>query len=93
MEEIREAMKSGIQQDIKDEMGDLLFVAANLARQLDVDPAAALRHANHKFETRFRAMEKKAGGAVGLQQLDLQQMEDLWQQVKSEIKAESGDGK
>ncbi|MFT5371761.1 MAG: ATP diphosphatase [Lysobacterales bacterium] len=88
MEEIREAMKSGVQQDIKDELGDLLFVAANLARQLNVDPAAALRHANNKFEIRFRAMEAKAGGAAALENLNLEQMEDLWQQVKVELGVE-----
>ncbi len=84
LEEIRVAMKSGVQQDIKDELGDLLFVAANLARQLDIDPAAALRHANNKFENRFRAMEAQAGGPDALKNLDLEQMENLWQKIKAE---------
>jgi MazG family protein len=88
IEEIREAMKSGDQQDIKDEMGDLLFVAANLARQLGVDPAAALRHANNKFENRFRAMELEAGGSDKMHGLELAEMEALWQKIKT--KAGSG---
>ena len=89
IEEIREAMQNGNRQQIKDELGDLLFVASNLARQLDVDPAAALRHANNKFENRFRAMESEAGGTEGLADMELDEMETLWQQVK----ASSGESK
>jgi ATP diphosphatase len=84
IEEIREAIKSGVKQDIKDELGDLLFVASNLARQCDVDPADALRHANHKFERRFRAMESHAGGSLALKNLNLDEMEILWQKIKLE---------
>jgi MazG family protein len=84
LEEIREAIHSGVKEDIQDEIGDLLFVASNLARQLDIDPATALRHANQKFERRFRAMESKVGGADTLRDMSLDEMEDLWQQVKRE---------
>lgn len=83
IEEIRAAMKSGDREQIKDELGDLLFVAANLGRQLKVDPASALRHANRKFEVRFRAMEAKAGGADQLKDMSLEEMEDLWQEIKA----------
>jgi len=82
IEEMREAMHSGDRAHIKDEMGDLLFVAANLARQMDIDPASALRHANAKFERRFRAMEHRAGGPDSLAALNLEQMETLWQEIK-----------
>lgn len=91
IEEIRQAMRSGDQEHIMDEMGDLLFVAANLARQLKIDPAAALRHANQKFDRRFRAMEIKAGGQEGLKAMSLEQMEALWQEVKLEMAAEGGE--
>lgn len=84
LDEIRGAMKSGDIDAIRDEIGDLLFVAANLARQLDVDPAAALRHANHKFERRFRAVESLAGGPEALRAMSLDDMETLWQKVKQE---------
>lgn len=88
--EMRDALRSGDRARIKDEMGDLLFVAANLARQMDVDPAAALRHANAKFERRFRAMERRAGGTESLAALNLEQMEAIWQEIKR-MPGEAGD--
>ena len=70
-------------QRLQDEIGDLLFVAANLARHAQVDVGAALRHANHKFERRFRAMEALAQAAgTPLPALSLQQQEACWEQVK-----------
>jgi ATP diphosphatase len=83
--EMREAIHAGDRGQMKDEMGDLLFLAANLARQMDIDPAAALRHANEKFERRFRAMERAAGGPDALAAMDLDEMEETWQRVKREI--------
>lgn len=68
---------------LEDEIGDLLFVAANLARHAKVDPGAALRRANLKFERRFRAMEMLAGErSEALRDLSLEQQEALWQQAK-----------
>ena len=87
LDELRDAMRNGVSEEVKDEVGDLLFVMANLARQLDIDPAAALRHANHKFEWRFRAMESLAGGPDALRSMPLEDMERLWQKVKREHKA------
>ena len=81
--ELKEAMASGNPDAIMDEMGDLLFVAANLARRLNVDPEVALRQANAKFERRFRAMETLAAGqGVEFASLDLDAQEALWQAVK-----------
>ena len=80
--EIRGAMQSGNIEEVEDELGDLLFVVTNLARQLDIDPARALRRANAKFELRFRAVEAAAGSRESLERMDLEQMEALWQQVK-----------
>ena len=51
---------------LEDEIGDILFVCANLARHAKVDFGAALRRANHKFERRFRAMEALAEADGGL---------------------------
>lgn len=82
--EVREAMDSGDAAHIEEEVGDLLFAAVNLARQLKVDPGKALRGANAKFEQRFRAMEARAGGADALAGLDLDAQEALWQAVKQD---------
>ena len=69
--------------EIFEEIGDLLFAAANLARKLDVDAEAALRAANAKFERRFHGMESLAAkrGLV-FADLNLDAQERLWQEVK-----------
>lgn len=83
VEEVKEAMASGDADAIEDEIGDLLFVAANLARRLSVDPEQALRRANAKFERRFRAMEAaSAGDGVDFAALSLDEQEAYWQAVK-----------
>jgi MazG family protein len=65
---------------IEDEMGDVLFAAANLARKLDLDPEAALRRAIAKFERRFRQVETLAAERGTGRDLDA--LEALWQLVK-----------
>lgn len=80
--EMQQAMDSGSRDAMEDELGDLLFVAINLARQLKIDPGTALRRANAKFERRFRAMEDTAGGHDALEAMSLDSMESLWQTVK-----------
>jgi ATP diphosphatase len=81
--EIDEALAGGDKGAIKEEIGDLLFVIANLARHVDADPEACLKAANAKFERRFAGIEaaleqqgRKAGDAT------LDELEALWQQVK-----------
>jgi ATP diphosphatase len=70
---------------LEEELGDLLFVCANLARHAKVDVGAALRQANHKFERRFRAMEAHAAtDGQSLAELDLDAQEQLWQRVKQD---------
>ncbi len=77
-----EFQKPAERRALEDEMGDILFAAANLARKLDIDPETALRHATAKFERRFRRVETLAAEhAVGS---DLDSLEALWQQVKRE---------
>jgi nucleoside triphosphate diphosphatase len=82
-EELAEIRAAAAADATFEEVGDLLFAAANLARKLDVDAEAALRAANLKFERRFRAMETLARerGEV-FSELDLAAQEKLWQAVK-----------
>lgn len=69
--------------EVEEELGDMLFAVANLARKLGIEPEAALRLANDKFQTRFTAMERlaQADGRM-LSVLTLDEQEALWQQVK-----------
>ncbi len=84
-QELREAIASGNEAAMQDEIGDLLFVAANLARRLRIDPEIALRQANAKFERRFHAMETLARErGVDFAALDLDAQEELWQAVKAQ---------
>src|SRR3954447_23662376 len=66
-----------------DELGDLLFAVVNLARHLNVEPEAALREANRKFERRFRAIEHEPGFSG----MDLEEMEMLWVKAKQDQSA------
>jgi tetrapyrrole methylase family protein/MazG family protein/ATP diphosphatase len=67
----------------QEELGDLLFVCANLARKLDVDPEAALRGANAKFMRRFGHIERAlAAAGRGPQAATLEEMEALWVEAK-----------
>lgn len=77
------AQADGAAAHIFEEIGDLLFAAANLARKLEVDAEAALRSANAKFERRFRGMESLAAARGEIfENLDLDAQERLWQEVK-----------
>ena len=69
---------------LEDEIGDLLFVCANLARHARVDPGTALRRANAKFERRFRAMETLAAGdGTALSELPLEAQDRYWDRAKT----------
>ncbi len=69
---------------LQDEIGDVLFVLVNLTRHAGVDFSAALRHANAKFERRFRQMEQLAASAGGrFGERTLAEQEQLWQQAKA----------
>jgi len=70
---------------LEDEIGDALFVIANLARHAKVDVGIALRRANAKFERRFRGMEQLAAeDGRSLVQLDLAAQDDLWNRIKAQ---------
>ncbi|HVL68369.1 MAG TPA: nucleoside triphosphate pyrophosphohydrolase [Vicinamibacterales bacterium] len=81
--ELRGASSDETQERVEEEMGDLLFSIAQLARQLRVDPESALRKANEKFTKRFTALEEcfDAQGR-SIHDATLEEMEAVWQQVK-----------
>ncbi len=86
--ELVEARDSLTQAEVEEEFGDLLFVMANLARHLKVDPEAALRAANAKFTRRFSRIEDwltETGRRP--EDSDLAEMDALWNRAKAEEKA------
>ena len=88
--EIEEALAGGDKAAIQEEIGDLLFVVANLARHVDADPEACLTAANAKFERRFAGIEaalERQGREP--RQATLEELEELWQQVKRAERATS----
>ena len=77
-EELAELDAETEHQRMLEELGDLLFAVVNLSRHLNIEPEAALREANAKFERRFRAIEKTPGFA----DMSLDQKEELWAAAK-----------
>jgi ATP diphosphatase len=86
IDELRRARAEGGRQAQEAELGDLLFTLANWARHEGLDPEAALKHANRKFQRRFQAMEA-AAGTPELERLSAAQWETLWQRAKQAEKA------
>ncbi|WP_432415267.1 nucleoside triphosphate pyrophosphohydrolase [Chromohalobacter israelensis] len=81
--EVEEAVRDGDAAHVREEIGDLLFAVTNLARRFDIDPEQALRHANLKFERRFRHVEQALSArAGGLEAASLDEMERHWQAAK-----------
>ena len=81
--EVADAIDRGHLDDLREELGDLLFVCANLARHAKVDVGAALRRANLKFERRFRAMEALAAADGGLAGQSLEAQDRYWDRAKA----------
>ena len=77
-EELAELAAETVHPRMFEEMGDLLFAVVNLARHLNIEPEAALREANRKFEQRFRAIEAEPG----FSEMPLEQKEELWTAAK-----------
>ncbi len=81
--ELRAELPDAKPERLADEVGDLLFVLANLARKLDLDPEACLRQANLKFHKRFNAIEQTAASkGKTLAEMSLDEMESDWQKIK-----------
>jgi MazG family protein len=84
--EIREAVESGASghsSRVEDEVGDLLFAVANLARKLGIEPESALRRANDKFTRRFEAVEQRVSGqGRSMKDATLTELDAEWNRVK-----------
>jgi len=81
--ELREAVER--REGIEEEMGDLLFALANLARKLGIEPESALRSADDKFARRFTTMERRfAARGESLKDAGLARMEEEWGRIKEE---------
>lgn len=88
IDEVRAEFVSGDRARLTDEIGDVLFVCVNLARHAKVDVSEALRHANAKFERRFRRMEQiVAGAGEALPGKSLTEQDALWDRAKAEEKS------
>jgi ATP diphosphatase len=81
--EIEVELQAGsVPERLAEEVGDLLFSCVNLARHLQVEPEAALRTANLKFEQRFRQVESVLQSVGGVEQATLAEMDAAWEAVK-----------
>jgi tetrapyrrole methylase family protein/MazG family protein/ATP diphosphatase len=86
--ELEHEIESGDLGKAREELGDVLFVVANLARELDVEPEDALRATNAKFARRFRFIEEQlAAGGKSPAQSDLAEMDGLWEAAKKAERA------
>jgi len=84
VDELRQAMARERPDQIREEMGDLLFTCVNLARHLGVDAEESLRRANRKFERRFGEMEAAASAqGAALSELSAERLDRLWRAVKA----------
>ena len=86
LDELKEALASGNRDHAQDELGDLLFTLVNVARWCDLDPEAGLAGTNHRFLDRFSRVEAALGGE--LQGKGIAELDALWQQAKTQIRAE-----
>lgn len=83
LDEVRAAVAAGERTHIVEEIGDLLFACVNLARFARVDPEAALRSANRKFERRFRYIERRLyAQGRSVNSASLAEMDALWEEAK-----------
>ncbi|WP_462401956.1 nucleoside triphosphate pyrophosphohydrolase [Pseudomonas sp. Marseille-QA0332] len=94
LDEVLQAMADGDPDALEDELGDLLFATANLARHLRQDPENALRRANRKFERRFRFIEQALRDtARSFEDCTLDELDALWGEAKRQEKNLPGCGR
>ncbi|MBN9361522.1 MULTISPECIES: nucleoside triphosphate pyrophosphohydrolase [unclassified Devosia] len=84
LDEVAAAAEAGNTAEIQEELGDLLFAAANLARKLGIEGESALRDANVKFDRRFRYVEARATeDAVPLAEAGLERLDGYWNEIRT----------
>ena len=89
--ELEQAMASGDQNEIENELGDVLFTVVNVARHLKVDSEAALRKANRRFEARIRSAERDAADeGTSLMEESAERLDERWQKAKLKEKNKHG---
>ena len=87
LDEVKEAWESGDRQHIEEEVGDLLLVAVNLARHMQVEPEQALKKSTDKFTRRFEYIENKVTqSGRDVKQCDLAELDSLWDEAKLALK-------
>jgi ATP diphosphatase len=88
VEEFAVEMAHGDQARMQDELGDILFAVASLARRLKLDPEACLRQACDKFTRRFEGVEARlTAQGLSMAEQDVQTLDALWREVKQQEKA------
>jgi XTP/dITP diphosphohydrolase len=86
MNELQEAVQSNNQQHIEEEFGDVFFSLLNYSRFLNIDADVALEKVNKKFIARFKKMEEVAlESGRNLADMSLQEMDEIWNEVKKDI--------
>ncbi|MDD5462210.1 MAG: nucleoside triphosphate pyrophosphohydrolase [Methylococcales bacterium] len=87
LDEVKEAWKSGDQAHIQEEIGDLLLVAVNLARHLNVNPELALKESTKKFSKRFHYIEREVeASGRSLRDCELEELDAFWHEAKVVLK-------
>lgn len=83
LDELKSAMKSGIAEEIRNEMGDLIFSCVNVSRFLDVEAEEALTVSNEKFISRYVTVEKLAEERnINMKETPIEELDELWKEAK-----------
>jgi ATP diphosphatase len=84
LDEVDGAIAGGNKAEVQEEIGDLLFAAANLARQAGIDPEAALRDANGKFSRRFQYVEARCReDGIAIEDAGLERLDGYWNEIRA----------
>lgn len=84
LQEIRELLKTGKKEKLKEEIGDLIFTIANFSRKLNFNPEEALKLALNKFEKRFNLLEEELKRRnLNWEKLSLKELDQIWEEIKS----------